>query len=291
MFSNRNIDIDLFRTFLAAIDLDGLNKAAIAVGRSQSTVSTQIKRMEEIAGCALFQPDGRKVRLTPAGEKLAGYGRRLVALHDEALQALAEDPLTGGVSLAVMGDYAHHVLPRYLAGFMERHPSIMIDVTTGFSEDLLAQLGGRFDLVLSTHPLGEGRGERLRVERTHWVFSSTHELPKTAAVPLALLPPGNLFRKWALDALEKAGIPWHVLFTSSSIAAVEAAAAAGIAVSVAKQGSALTGLRFLGPQHGFPQLPETEIILNRSTGRFPDATAALGDYLAREMRDTKTDLP
>lgn len=285
MSANRNIDMDLFRTFLATIDLDGLNKAAIAVGRSQSTVSTQIKRMEDIAGCDLFQPDGRKVRLTPAGEKLAGYARRLIALHDEALEALAENRLDGSVSLAVMGDYANHVLPQFLAGFMERHPSIMIDVTTGFSEDLLAQLGGRFDLVLSTHPLGEGRGERLRVERTQWVFSANHELPKTAAVPLALLPPGNLFRKWALDALDQAGIPWHVLFTSSSIAAVEAAAAAGIAVCVAKQGSAGSGLRFLGKRHGFPELPETEIVLNRSTGRFPAATLALGDYLANEMRE------
>ncbi len=286
MFAKRNVDIDLFRTFLAAVDLDGLNKAAIAVGRSQSTVSTQIKRMEEIVGCALFQPDGRKVRLTAAGEKFAGYGRRLVALHDQALEAMAGDRLEGSVSLAVMGDYANHVLPAYLARFMERYPAIMVDVTTGFSADLLEQLGGRFDLVLSTHPLGEGKGERLRVEKTRWVFSSNHELPKSAAVPLALLPPGNLFRHWALEALDGAGINWHVLFTSSSIAAVEAAAAAGIAVCVAKEGSVRDGLRFLERKHGFPDLPETEIVLNRSAGRFPGATSALGDFLAVAMKET-----
>ncbi len=281
----RNIDIDLFRTFIAAVDLDGLGKAAEVVGRSQSTVSTQIKRMEEVTGCALFQPQGRKVKLTPAGEKLVVYARKLITLHDQALDAMADDRLEGSVSLAVMGDYANHVLPSYLARFMERYPAIMVEVTTGFSADLLEQLGCRFDLVLSTHSLGEGRGERLRVERTRWVFSAKHELPKTTAIPLALLPPGNLFRRWALEALERAKRDWHVLFTSSSITAVEAAAAAGIAVSVAKEGSAGEGLRFLGRAHGFPDLPESEIVLNRSTGRCPGATLALGDFLADAMKE------
>ena len=113
MSTHHNIDIDLFRTFLAAIDLDGLNKAAQAIGRSQSTVSTQISRMEEIAGCKLFEPDGRKVRLTPAGERLSSYARRIVALHDQALDSLVENRTEGSVSLAVMGDYATHVLPAF----------------------------------------------------------------------------------------------------------------------------------------------------------------------------------
>lgn len=285
MLNRRNIDIDLFRTFLAAVDLDGLNKAAMAVGRSQSTVSTQIRRMEEALGTPVFEPDGRKVKLTVAGEKLVGYARRLVALHDQALDAVQSDQIDGAVSLAVMGDYATHILPRHLADFMARYPSVMVDVTTGFSSDLLAQLGARFDLVLSTHPLGEGTGERLRVEPTHWVFSATHELPSGTAVPLALLPPGNLFRGWALNALETAGVPWHVLFTSTSIAAVEAAAAAGIAVAVAKESTVQPGLRFLGRQHGFPPLPETEIVLNRSPGRYPAATSALADFLASALKE------
>ena len=283
MSARRNIDIDLFRTFIAAIDLDGLNKAATAVGRSQSTVSMQIRRMEDILGCALFVPDGRKVKLSAEGEKLASHARRIVALHDQALDAMAADRMEGNVSLAVMGDYATHVLPAHLAAFMDQHPGILVDVTTGFTTDLLDRLGGQFDLVLSTHPLGEGKGERLRVEKTRWVFSANHEVPTAPSVPLALLPPGNLFRNWAIEALDRAGISWRVLFTSSSIAAVEAAAAAGIAVCVAKQGSASEGLRFLGPQHGFPDLPDTEIVLNRSTGRCPSATGVLGDFLARVL--------
>ncbi len=285
MLEHRNIDIDLLRTFLAAIDLDGLNKAAIAIGRSQSTVSMQMKRMEEIVGCALFQRVGRKVKLTGSGERLAGYARRLVALHDQALEAMADNRIEGTVGLAVMGDYATHVLPEVLAGFMAEHPSIVVEVTTGFSAQLLRQLGGRYDLVLSTHALGEGQGERLRVERTRWVFSAKHDAPGTAMVPLALLPPGNLFRGWAVRALDQAGIGWRELFTSSSIATVEAAAAAGIAVCVAKEGTAREGLRFLDRRHGFPDLPESEIVLNRSAGHYPKATRALGDYLVKVLRD------
>jgi len=281
----RNIDIDLFRTFLAAIDLGGFNKAAAALGRSQSAISMQLKRMEEGLGCALFERQGRTMKLTASGEKLAGYARRLIALHDQALDAMADTRVDGNVSLALMGDYANNVLPDILAEFTELHPSIIVDVTTGFSADLLKQLGGRYDLVLSTHPLGEGQGERLRVEKTKWVFSSRHEIPTSDVIPLALLPPGNLFREWAIQALDEAGLRWRMAFTSTSIATVEAAAAAGIAIGVAKEGSARDGLRFLGRAHGFPDLPETEIVLNRSTGRYPTATQTLGDFLAFRLSE------
>jgi DNA-binding transcriptional LysR family regulator len=279
----RNIDIDLFRTFLAAIDLGGFNKAAAAMGRSQSAISMQLKRMEEGVGCTLFERHGRAMKLTASGEKLAGYARRLVALHDQTLDAMADTRVDGKVSLALMGDYATYVLPDVLAEFIALHPSIIVDVTTGFSADLLKQLGGKYDLVLSTHPLGEGQGERLRVEKTKWVFSSRHEMPAGDVIPLALLPPGNLFREWAIKALDEAGLRWRMAFTSTSIATVEAAAAAGIAVGVAKEGSAREGLRFLDRKHGFPHLPETEIVLNRSSGRYPTATQILGDFLAFKL--------
>ena len=169
---------------------------------------------------------------------------------------------------------------------MERHPAIGVDVTTGFSSDLLEQLGTRYDLVLSTHPLGKGKGERLRVEKTRWMFSREHRLPVSESIPLALLPPGNLFRTWAVEALDRAGMHWHALFTSSSIAAVEAAAAAGIAVCVAKEGSVREDLRPLDSRHGLPELPDTEIMLNRTLGRNPSATKALGDFLAQSMMNS-----
>lgn len=282
----RNIDTDLLRTFVAIIDQGGFIKAGDALGRSQSAISMQMKRLEEICNCALFERAGRKMKMTPNGEKLLGYARRLVVLHDQALDAMAESQLSGVARLAVMGDYATRVLPEILARFVEQYPKIQMEVTTGFTRDLITQLGHQFDLVLATQPLNTGRGEILRREKTHWAFSANHDLPKDDILPLALLLPGNMFREWALRALDDAGIRWRILYTSSSIAAVEAVAEAGIALTVVKQGTARPGLRILDERFGMPPLPESEIALHKAPGKLPPAAKMLAEHLQVSLAES-----
>ena len=277
----RNIDIGFLRTFLAAIDLNGFNRAAAALNKSQSTVSAQLHKVEEIVGVPLFEKAGRTMRLTPAGEQLAHYARRLVALHDRTLQEISGDGVEGRIRLAVMDDYATQILPRHLAGFLERFPGVDLEVSSGFSDQLMKGLGSQFDLVLSTHPVGTGSGERLCIERTRWVFAANREVPDKDSLPLALLPAGNLFRGWALKALEDAAVAYRVAFTGSSIATVEAAAAAGIAITVAKETSAMPGLRFLDESDGLPPLPDSEIMLNSAPGQRSRVVRLLCDHLAQ----------
>lgn len=278
----RNIDVGYLRTFLAVIDLDGFNRAAVALNKSQSTVSAQMKKIEESADTDLFEKAGRRMRLTHAGEKLVPYARRLVALHDLALEDLRGEAVDGTIRLAVMDDYAIQVLPHHLASFMDAHPLIDIEVSSGFSDQLMKGLGLDYDLVLSTHPVGVGTGERLCIERTRWVFAENKALPDRDFVPLALLPKGNLFRGWALKALDDGKVPHHIVFTGSSIATVEAAAAAGLAVTIAKERSAMPGLRFLEDQRRFPILPDTEIMLNSA----PDNQSPVSALLARHLRSS-----
>lgn len=279
----RNIDTDLLRTFAAIIDQGGFIRAGEALGRSQSAISMQMKKLEEICDCALFERDGRKMKVTPNGEKLLGYARRLVNLHDQALDAMVESQLSGVARLAVMGDYATRVLPEVLARFVEKYPNIHMEVTTGFTRDLLSQLGHQFDLVLATQPLNTGRGEVLRQETTHWAFSANHELPREDVLPLALLLPGNMFREWAIRALDDAGLRWRILYTSTSIAAVEAVAEAGIALTVVKQGTARAGLRILDERAGFPPLPKSEIALHKAPGKLPTAAKMLAEHLQESL--------
>ncbi len=279
----RNIDIDLLRAFVAVVDQDGFIKASQALGRSQSAVSMQMRRLEDAVDMPLFKRAGRKMHLTPAGETLLGYARRMIALHDQTLDVLHEGRVSGNVSLAVMGDYATNVLPNILARFIEQYPDIVVDVTTGFSYDLIHHLGERFELVLSTQAKGSMKGEVLRSEPTRWAFSARHELPRGDTLPLALLPSGNMFREWALQALDRAGIRWRVMFTSSSIATVEAAAEAGIALAVVKEGSARPGLRLIGADEGLPELPESEIVLHRAPGGLTRAGQLFADCLKAEL--------
>lgn len=262
----KNIDTALMRTFISAVELGSFNRAAAAVHRAESTISQQMNRLEQLLGVDLFQKQGRGRQLTNDGEDFLAYARQILALHDQALTAMQPSARSGGyVRVGAMDDYAVQVLPEVVAQFMREYPGIDVEVTSGFSDRLVTRLGMDFDLVLSTHPVGEGTGHVLRHEDTKWAFSAHVPVPDIDIVPLALLPPGNIFRRWGLRALQNAGMQWRVAFTGSSITTVEAAASTGIGITVAKASTANRGLRLLGPDSGLPPLPQTEIALNRSS--------------------------
>ncbi|MEN5083750.1 LysR substrate-binding domain-containing protein [Bosea sp. TWI1241] len=284
MTALRNIDIDLLRAFATIAELRSFTRAAAVLHRTQSTVSTQMRRLEEIAGQSLLRRSPQEVQLTREGEDFLPYARRIVALHDEALDVMRVQTVTGRVRLAVMDDYATVVLPETLARFARSHPDVELEVTTGFTRDLMSSLGEEFDLVLATQKAGDGRGEVLRRERTAWAWSDRHDLPAGGPLPLALLKAPNMYREWALAALNQAGRPWRLLFSSSSIGPVEAMAAAGAALTVVKAGTASAGLRLLGEADGLPPLPASEIALHRAPGRAGAAVASLAGYLAQELR-------
>ena len=90
-----NLDIDLLRSFAAVADTGGFTAAGEVVARTQSTVSIQIKRLEEIVGKKVFERTSRSLALTPEGEMLLGYARRILELNDETVRRIAEPPVTG----------------------------------------------------------------------------------------------------------------------------------------------------------------------------------------------------
>ncbi len=287
----RHIDTELLRSFATIVDFGGFTRAAHILGRTQSAVSMQIRRLEEITGCTLFDRQGNRFSLTVEGETLLGYARRMLALHDETLEALQGSGAGGTARLAVMDDYASVILPPILARFAEEHPHIHLEITTGFSHHLMKELGSSYDLVLATQKEGTGRGQVLRRERTCFAFSANHPLPDGPVLPLALLPPGNLYRQWGLEALAAAGRQWRVIFSTTSIGAVEAMAAEGLAITIVKEGTARPGLRLLGEADGLPALPESEIALYQAHAGGSPATLALARFLARALRRENRDQP
>jgi DNA-binding transcriptional LysR family regulator len=279
----RNIDIDLMRCLVTIAEKGSFTRSAAALFRSQSTISSQVRRLEELVGHTLLQRSPHEVALTRAGEDFLSYARRIVALHDEALDVADAQSVSGPVRLAVMDDYATIVLPETLARFVRSHPDVELEVTTGFTRDLLTRLGEEFDLVLTTQKQGDGRGEVLRSERTLWACSDRHGLSLEEPLKLALLSAPNMYREWGLAALNTAGLSWRILFSSSSIGAVEAMAASGAAVTIVKAGTARPGLRLLGAADGLPALPASEIALHMAPGRASPAMRALRDFLRQAL--------
>lgn len=280
-----DVDTELLRAFLAVDEQGGFTRAAAVLHRTQSAVSVQVQKLEARLGQPLFTRGRRGIRLTPAGERFRGYARRMLALADEAALALAETPAAGAVRLGVMDDYATRVLPPLLQRLRAGAPGVRLEVQTGLTGAMLPRLGRDLDLVLAMHPVGSGQGRTLRREAAVWLAPAEGDLHRELVLPLALYPPGCLFRAWAVAALDGAGRPWRAVYESGSLGAVEAAVAAGLALAVGKAGTAAASLRRLGPAEGLPELPAAEIALHRAAGRLSPAAAALAAFLEEALTE------
>ncbi|HAI29677.1 MAG TPA: LysR family transcriptional regulator, partial [Thalassospira sp.] len=99
------LDLKLLTTFVRAAHAGTLSAAAIQVGRTQSTVTMQIQRLEDALGQSLFHRSGSGVRLTGAGERFLGYAERILRLHDDAVSSFSDQGLRGAITFGCPEDY------------------------------------------------------------------------------------------------------------------------------------------------------------------------------------------
>jgi len=270
------LDPDLLKAFVAVAEHRSFTRAAATLNRTQSAVSVQIRRLEDRLGTKLFQRTRAGVAPTAAGDELLVYARRLLDLNAEAVDALRACKREGVVRLGVMDDYGTIVIPPLLARFAKDHPDIRVEIETGLTATMPARLGEAYDLVIAMHPEGRGDGELLRREQAVWAAATSYPAETQDTLPVALYPPGCLFRQWAKEALDAAGRPWRLAFVSRTLAAVEAIAAEGLAITVVKAGILSPRLRVLS--NGLPSLPAADIRLHRARNLSQPA-ALLADHL------------
>jgi len=275
------LDPELLKAFVAVADNRSFTRAATMLNRTQSAVSMQIKRLEDRLGVVLLQRSNSHVDLSPTGEDLLGYARRILTLSDEAIARLGERKIAGIVRLGVMDDYGTAVMPPLLADFMADHPAIHVEMETGLTSTMPARLGEAYDLVIAMHPEGHNEGEFLRREQAVWAVGA-EPIEASDPLPVALYPRGCLFRDWAMAALDDAKRPWRLAFVSRS-AAVEQIAAQGLAVTVVKAGTFPARLRPLSERDGMPPLPGAEIRLHCAP-TLSRSASLLADHLRVTMR-------
>jgi len=284
------LDPSLLQAFVAVADQRSFTRAANALNRTQSAVSTQIKRLEAQVGVRLLHRTTNHVELSPAGESLIGYARRILSLGDEAVRRLREHELEGAVRLGVMDDYGSVILPELLKTFSLAYPRVQVEMETGLTAGMAERLGRDFDLVIAMHGAGEGGGVLLRQEQAVWAGDAGARAWSRNPLPAALYPSGCLFRQWALEALDRAGRPWRLAFVSHSLSAVAAVAAQGLAVTVVKEGVAPAGLAILGEAEGLPPLPRADIRLHAAPALSP-AGRLLAEHLQDYWRRAGVNLP
>ncbi|ERF80303.1 LysR family transcriptional regulator [Bradyrhizobium viridifuturi] len=277
------LDPDLLQAFVAVADHRSFTRAASALDRTQSAVSMQVKRLEERLQAELFHRSTSSVDLSAAGEGLLGYARRILSLNAEAIGRVRAHGTDGRVRLGVMDDYGTLIVPPLLKDFTANYPLIHVEMETGLTSSMTDRLGEAYDLVIAMHPEGRGEGELLRTEQAVWAASAAHRVEQLDPLPVALYPQGCLFRAWAMQALDEADRPWRLAFVSHSLAAVEAIAAQGLAVTVVKSGTFPPALRRLTSRDGLPRLPRAEIRLHRARD-LSRAASLLADHLVAALR-------
>lgn len=264
----RNLDLDLLRCFVTIAETGSFTRAGDRLGRTQSTISLQLKRLEEQLGRTVFERTPRAIRLTPEGERLIGVARQILRLNDSAIAELFEPDIAGGVRLGVPEDFATAHLPSVLAAFTEAHPLVELEVTCDLTLNLLERFNsGAFDLVLvKREPSAPLRGMRVWREPLVWVGRDRLAIADMPVVPLIVSPQPCVYRKRAVEALEEAGMRWRIAYTSTSLAGSQAAVRAGLGISVLPREMVPAFLTPIGAEAGLPPLYDTEIALIEAPG-------------------------
>ena len=276
------LDLELLRSFVSVVDSGGFTRAGERVHRTQSTVSQQIKRLEDDIGQTLLNRNGKEVTPTEAGERLLSYARRLLALAEEARDVLARPDHEGAVKLGIPEDFAAYRLAKLLAAFSRAHPALRLDVRADQSLNLKRDIErGDLDLALLKRGVDDTRPAIAAwPEQVYWVTSKSHPVNLDGrSLPLIGFPLGCIYRTRAIHALESEGRAWHMAYTSSSLAGIQAAVAAGMGLSILSDMSVQAEHRVLTAREGFAPIDRTEVALVASPDASP-ATLRLADRLA-----------
>ena len=269
------IDTGSLRGFLAVAEAGNVTHAAAALGRTQSAVSVQLRKLEDALSVRLFDRQARGMRLTEEGEALLPAARRALG-EIERIAGLFAQPLSGRIRVGIPDDYGVQVLERALAGFAARHPSVEVFVRCGFSVGFPEAIRrNELDLAVFTARLESDAGEPILSEPTVWAAGGDFASAPQGPVRLALFDRSCWWRDAALSALERAGRPYEIAYSSESVAGVKAAVLAGLAVGVLAASTLDRGMRVLGANDGFPPLPSSALVFLQGDGAPSEALAEM----------------
>ena len=268
----KDLDVALVRAFLAVVDSGGVTAAAAVLNLSQAAASQQIKRLEELLDCRLFERAGRRLVLAPAGERLEAQARRLMAQNDELLASMRARQFEGEVRFGVPYDIIASFVPAILRRYARAQPKVRVSLVCEDSKVVRRQLAsGGVDLALTTETDCGRHGETMRTDRLVWVGVPGGEAHLRDPLPVSLGAPTCVFRPVALEALGRARRDWRAVCEVSRMEPVYAAIEAGLAVAPLLRSSVPDRFEILWRHARLPALPEFRINLYAPPGIGPAA--------------------
>ncbi|QPM90982.1 LysR family transcriptional regulator [Pseudooceanicola algae] len=277
----RNLDMTSLRSFVAVADHGGVTKAAGMLNFTQSAVSMQLKRLEDMLGIALLDRSNRRVALTAAGDQLLGYARRIVEMNDEAMARLTSKKFEGEIVLGVPHDIVYPVVPRVLQQFAAEFPRMKVQLTSDYTNSLKEQFDrGEIDIILTTEASPDARAEVLDERPLCWIGapggSAWRQRPLRYASGRSCL-----FRPLSIGALEAVGMDWENAVDTFSDRTVEATVSADLALTTMIEGTAPAQLCEV--QHGgaLPDLGMQRISMYVQDRSSPEVARRVAELLRR----------
>lgn len=275
-------DLELLHTLVCVVDEGSFTRAAERVHRTQSTVSQQIRKLEESVGQVLQVRDrsGQQVSATEHGELLTHYARRLLNLSREARDALDAEASVVPVRLGVPEDFDATRMASMLSGFVRARPEARLETVSGMSTDLRRQLeSGEIDIALVKREAGSGECHASWPEPLVWVCGQGQDM-QLDTLPLALFPQGCIYRQRAIRTLDKARRSWRVAFGSHSLTGIQAAVTSGLGISILPKSAVLPSHRICTE---LPPVPPSELALVSGAERLSATHRGLIECLREEI--------
>ncbi|KGM50488.1 MULTISPECIES: LysR family transcriptional regulator [Paracoccaceae] len=274
----RNLDMTALRSFVAVADHGGVTRAAGVLNFTQSAVSMQLKRLEEMLDVTLLDRSNRKIALTPTGEQLLGYARRIIDMNDEAMSRLTSDVFEGEITIGVPHDIVYPVIPRVLHRFNAEFPRMRVHLVSAYTSKLKADFErGQADVILTTETTPGAEAEVLDERPMCWIGAPGGSAWRQR--PLRYASARNcIFRGDAIRALEKAGIDWESAVETEQDRTVEATISADLAVCAMIEGTEPPHLARIDHNGELPALGMQKIsmyVQDRGAGQVLERLAAM----------------
>ena len=261
----RALPVDVVRALIAIVDCRGFTRAAEQLGRTQPTISLQIRRLEELIGAPVFDNTAR-LSLSPHGRTVLEYGRKLLAAHDELVEALKrQESAAPAVRLGMPNEFAAFLAPRLVDLVNVRGAAF--EVTCEQSETLIDRVRAhQLDLALAMTGPEQGEGSVAHwTMPLSWIAGPRMRLNDGAPVRLVTPPEGTLFYNIAADALARAGRKFEVVCKSGNPDVLRGAVDAGYGVSLAPTTLAPKSAQLL-PEAMLAPLPDVTLGLYARDG-------------------------
>lgn len=282
----KNISIEALRSFVTIAELGSFTQAGDKLARSQSAISLQIKKLEELLGQQIFHRKGHNFELTSAGEILMRYAVQILQLNDKALGELESKNIVGKVRLGIPSEFATSLLPKIVGSFARKNPQITLEVICDLSRNLNQDLKQKkYDLILliNEHPEEQNKPDVKR-DKLVWVAArgfSNHD--STLPVPLIVAPEGCIYRKRAIQQLDQAGIAWQIIYTIMDLSGIKSAIEEGLGITVIAESTVPDSLKIIPSPANSQELDNIGITLLSAEKEMTKATSVLADYIRQSL--------